>query len=737
MVLLMSILRRLNLHLLRKQWWFLCCVTGLFASALSACVEQTGSSNAELQSRQASAPDNLPPADAGLLLMLVPEGQVLASPLVTAWMDAGSEVGIRIRAVTDRQFQAMGNTALKYAGLILPDQLHLIVADELLKSIRNYTQAGGHTLLVYDFGTLALDGNQKPTYPIPKSRLSDLAGVDYALYHTLREKSTAVGPIAAMRSTLRELQVPPGKSSPYVSAQNPGASPASSTPTSTAADLATGNAQVMQAHGTYLPESTVPVRRSSDAASVTGKTDVLDSYSGYLLGNLKYPSFVTQGTFNGTTLASSAEAGLVAGVHKVGRGQVLFVNLPLTKLKVERTDGLPLHGFLRYFAHNMLKMAQLSPVPDGIAGLTLNWHLDSFAAQLPALRLEKLGVFDDGPFSINMTSGPDAVTIGDGNGWNLDNNPIAQNMLQRFASKGHALGSHGGWNHDFYGLNANNINRDTFLPYLEKNTDAIRKAVSHPLRPYLGFKTSAPEGAPLFLLPALQKMKSWVDQSFGPLLREYSPPVGNNPTWAMDWLEQHGVVAAYFAGHTGMGPTRQYREGQLRNPGMWMFPVTPFGRYATLEEFQTANQPKKDVIDWYRSSVDFAVANNTSRMIYMHPNGADVWPDVLQDLLAYANSYGEQQFRWYTMTRLADFMTARRGVTWTEQRNRGGLSKFDIVHSSSLQEMVWLLPKARYADIPVSKDGTVTVSDQGANWAVRAGNTRRASFTAMSVAGRH
>ena len=218
-------------------------------------------------------------------------------------------------------------------------------------------------------------------------------------------------------------------------------------------------------------------------------------------------------------LAASAEAGLVAGLHKVGRGQVLFVNLPLTDLKVARTDVLPMHGFLRYFAHNVLQMAQLSAVPEGIAGLTLNWQLDSFAAQLPTIKLEKLGVLDDGPFSINMTTGPDAVNIGDGKGWNLDNNPVAQKILQRFAVKGHALGSHGGWNHDYYGLNANNTNANTFLPYLEKNTDSILQAVSHPMWPVLGFKTSSPKDMPPVFLPTAQKFKIWADQSFGPLLR--------------------------------------------------------------------------------------------------------------------------------------------------------------------------------------------------------------------------
>ena len=141
-------------------------------------------------------------------------------------------------------------------------------------------------------------------------------------------------------------------------------------------------------------------------------------------------------------------------------------------------------------------------------------------------------------------------------------------------------------------------------------------------------------------------------------------------------------------------------------------------------------------MDWYRASVDFAVVHNTTRMVYMHPPGADLWADVVLDFLAYADAQGEQKFRWCTMTRLADFMTSRRRVTWTEQRGSDGLSRFDVYHESSLKEMVWLLPKARYAELPVSKHGSVTVSGRGANWAVRAGSTRRASFTAVNAVNR-
>ena len=87
------------------------------------------------------------------------------------------------------------------------------------------------------------------------------------------------------------------------------------------------------------------------------------------------------------------------------------------------------------------------------------------------------------------------------------------------------------------------------------------------------------------------------------------------------------------------------------------------------------------------------------------------------------------------MTRLADFMTTRQAVVWTEQRDAAGVSQFEASHPHSLEEMVWLLPKSRYAGQPVSTQGQVAVSDRGTHWAVKARNTRRAAFTAQAIGG--
>lgn len=73
------------------------------ACGLAGYVEQTASySPSNLQ--HANAIDILPPVDAALLLLLVPNDQSSSSPMVTAWVDVASEVGVRVHAISDRQF---------------------------------------------------------------------------------------------------------------------------------------------------------------------------------------------------------------------------------------------------------------------------------------------------------------------------------------------------------------------------------------------------------------------------------------------------------------------------------------------------------------------------------------------------------------------------------------------------------------------------------------------------------
>lgn len=625
--------------------------------ALSACLNQIGTDAPAVP--YAFSPSAVP--DPGVLLLLVGDDQVLTAPEITVWIDAAAEEGVRLQAISDKQFIKLGENAHAYAGIVLPDQSHRFADHQLVAAIRSYTAKGGNTFLVFDFAALEPGGFNRRLYSEGRSRLSDLAGVKYILYDELLDRTTAAGPVVATPGTLRELLVPPGKSIPYDAPQVIG-KPAITT--------------VSQTAGTRVDSSAN-----------------LHAYSGYMRGNLTYSSYVTRGEFKGTVLARSPQHGLIAGVHPLGKGKVLFVNLPLTYLKLQ-TDALPLHGFLRYFVDHVVSMARLSPMPNGIAGMTLNWHLDSKAAQQPSLELERLGVFKDGPFSIDITAGPDTIEFDDQLGWDLNNNPVAQALLRRLDKQGHSIGSHGGWIHDHFGGNATETNAEEYLPFLKLNKSAVEQALGHPLR-------------------------------------SYSAPLGNNPIWAMNWLQQQGVVSAYLTGHTGMGPTRHYRDGKLHNPDMWIFPVTPLGRHAVFEEFAYHDVPQREIIAWYHDMIDFAIEKNTSRLIYMHPPWAYEWKGIVLDLLAYAKGKGEQQFRWYTAERLADFMTQRREVQWTERQEMSGARRFNVSHPMTLREMVWILPKTTYPLPPQIVSGIANVTAEGSNWRVKAGDGATLEFTAM------
>ncbi|NHL70798.1 hypothetical protein EIB72_30955 [Burkholderia ambifaria] len=671
------------------------------------------------------------------LLLLLPDNFTLPDPRVSAWLDSASEEGLQISLISDTQFKQGGTSLQQYQGLILPDQVHTVADDTLVTAIQNYALNGGRVMLVYDFGVLNATG----FYPAGQSRFSAMAGVNYVLYDTLGGNMIGLGPVTGMGSTLRALQIPPGKSMAWsgsttaataLAATALTASPGSTTneqlflqaSPSNAGGLAGYNHQAYFTYkmnngrmtgvplnlgrvwkggkvksGSYSPTSTklsaVNGATSLVTASPATTTDVLEGISGYVYGFLTYPSYVTQGTYTGTTLLTSPNFGLVAGYQPYGNGGVMFVNLPLAYLDGQ-TDSMPIHGFLRYFTTNIVPMPHLSLQPRAQAGMVLNWHFCAADQIQPAQYLKNYGVWNSGPYSIVVTAGPDDVTIGDGLGINLKNNTPAKQLMSFLLKRGHKIGSHGGWAHDYWGANASETNASTFTQYLVLNHNAVQSVTGKP------------------------------DV-------EWAAPEGNTPTWVVNWLEANGYSGYYFTGHTGNAQTRAYRNGSLLNPGVWAFPVMPFGKYATFEEFQEFAVPTTDVQNWYQSLMDFVVANRTSRLIYMHPLGASWYPNVVTTILGYAASLAATgQFKWFTMDQLTQFDRRRLLVNWTATDTGTGWT-FSATHPTSLQDMTWLLPKSTY-QMPSVQSGsaTVVITDPN-NWMVIAGTGKSLSFTSAKA----
>ena len=127
-------------------------------------------------------------------------------------------------------------------------------------------------MLVYDAGTFSLNGS----YAARRSRLSDLAGVDYALYDTLGDKTTQWGSVKGTSAIVGEMEIPPGKYYPFSSETS-----------------ASDSARAANASNPASAE--VELRR-------------------YKYGELLYPSFVTSGQYSGEVLFQS-KVGIVAGEH--------------------------------------------------------------------------------------------------------------------------------------------------------------------------------------------------------------------------------------------------------------------------------------------------------------------------------------------------------------------------------------------------------------------------------------
>jgi len=265
----------------------------------------------------------------------------------------------------------------------------------------------------------------------------------------------------------------------------------------------------------------------------------------------------------------------------------------------------------------------------------------------------------------------------------------------------HELGSHGGWIHDYYGLNANEANVPDFTPYLTQNFAAIEAAT-------------------------------------GRTVREYSAPVGNNPGWAVRWLEARGVVAFYTVSDGGAA-IRPWRAGaRLTGNRLWAFPVSPLGRYATFEEFGRFGVSDAESGQWLLDLQSFVVNNRTNRLFYNHPPGARGHVGAIQPLVDRADTLQAQgRFQWMTMAQIADFQLRRLGTRWTSSTsapaNQPAVTTVVASNTTSLTDMTWLLPRNRYA-VPVVTGGLGTVSFDTDSWLVTATGGTSLTFTVSGLA---
>ena len=387
------------------------------------------------------------------------------------------------------------------------------------------------------------------------------------------------------------------------------------------------------------------------------------------------------------TLLQSARGDAVVATRRHGLGSVLLANLPLGFLKT-RTDSYLLHRILSYFATGMARQPVLSGTPDGVGGMVLNLHVDSNAAQAHLKTLEEAGWFDDGPYTIHVTAGPDTYTAGDHMGINLAHNEWMRDFLKRQHDKGHDVGNHGGWIHNVFGYQANAHNQQRFEPYLDKNHQAISLAI-------------------------------------GARALSYSAPMGNQPDWVTDWLGRHDFKAYYSTSDTGLGPTRSYIQGEAsRTPHLWTFPISNFKRIATMDELSAHGLKESDIRVFIQDLLEHVSEHGIARLFYFHPPVSKAYSQALETLRSTAHRLQAQgQFRWYSMVDLADFQNRRIAVQWDVARLANHHQQLTARSVDHLGSMTWWIPKFNEQPPRIVLGSARVVEHQG-RWQVTADKTQ-------------
>jgi len=137
-----------------------------------------------------------------------------------------------------------------------------------------------------------------------------------------------------------------------------------------------------------------------------------------------------------------------------------------------------------------------------------------------------------------------------------------------------------------------------------------------------------------------------------------------------------------------------------------------------------ANVDPSIVEGWLSGVADFVAADRSARLIYTHPLGATKYIGALRQFLSHTDQLArENQFRWYTMTQLADFLNTRKKVTWSLVNADGSSLVLKASNPQGLNRETWILAKSQY-DQPKLFRGKAQVSGDSEHWLITAGDCK-------------
>jgi hypothetical protein len=430
-----------------------------------------------------------------------------------------TENGIPHAVLSTRDFLLLDSPAAvrSFPVLVFPDRADRELPPQVRDAAEAFTEDGGRTIVISDAGTVQQDGAYLRT-PIFQS----LLGVAYAQYDAKRATAYVNGKLRFLSpQSLAAWGIPYGK-------------------------------------------------YDSDLQLTT-----------YGYGTESFPLPSARAVSTDTSVeAVTVDNGVAISRRSVGRGQAIFVGLPLGYLK-GRSDGFMMQAVFGSLVREA-QLPHLVPAPDGIGRIIFDFHIDS--------RIESRGIPNlvarhllrpDIPLEFDVTAGPDRDRAGDGLG--LDACGRGRPLVQTLMRYGR-IGSHGGWAHNEFAhdVEAGRLSESQIRDLIAKNNNCLSSITGYPIL-------------------------------------SFAAPAGVHPQPEMsDALASLGMNSYYYTGDSGSSAERPVYNGRFVDPGVIAFPIMPLRDYASVGEFSRHHVAAKDVDHWMQDTLAFTMQQRNIHLFYSH-----------------------------------------------------------------------------------------------------------------------
>lgn len=530
--------------------------------------------------------------------------------ILKAYKSVLDEEGVAYKVVNDTVLLSLDlDSVLRNTPVIIfPDSIAQTLPEDLRSFIITYLNKGGNVVIVYDAGTKDTRGAR-----LRETIFADIISINYITSDSLKEEAYNMGRFSVHKQNLDLFQIPAGK-------------------------IYEGSLMGGSPYGKLkYPVAKTELRRGIKKEEIYAE---LITEAGK-----KYPAVV---------------------MKKYGRGRVLYVNLPLGRLKAS-SDDFPLRSMLRAFLFNVVKIPHLMNTNYGRGGLSINWHIDSSLDRKNISEVIKEDYFrKEIEYSFHISAGDFRDAPGDGLGF--DACGTGRDHVILLSDYG-TIGSHGGWASNWFSENITKgaFHKKEIYEYIKKNNDCL-ELIS------------------------------------GQKVLEYSAPNGTHPQPATTRiLEKLGVTAYFYTGDAGSPPNRTFADGKMVSGNVIAFPAMTFGRFASIPEMKKAGMPEKDIKNQLIKTVNYLTDSRTVSLVYFHPDDIRHYPDAFRSFLDHAvQQQGQGKLEIRSMTYFSEF-TRRFLKTKFSFQIKTDSMVLNLENMEGLEGIAVAIPKDMY-NIPIEEN---------------------------------